>query len=333
MKVCVYGAGAIGGNLAVQLMSLPAIEVSVVARGAHLDAIRARGLKLVTPSEERVAFPAAATDNPEELPPQDIVFITLKAHALVAIGPRIARLLKPDGHAVFVTNGLPWWWHHGLPGVPRNMALVDPDSSLWTGLGASRSLGCTVYSMNEVTGPGEIYHRGNNSWIMGEPDNQMSGRLEKTVGLLRRAGLAAEASSDIRLNVLTKLLRNAALNPICALTRLDVQQVAGRADLVRLSRCLTEEAANTALAMGWDLSACLETEAQALQNGGAIRGDKVMGTKPSMLQDVLASRPTEVDAILGELQQFARDHGVATPTIDHVYALLKGLDASMRQLA
>ena len=329
MKICVYGAGAVGGNLAVGLMSLPRAEISVIARGPHLEAIQKRGLKLVTANSETIGTPLAATSNPDELPPQDIVFVTLKSPALSAAAPGIARLLKPEGHVVFILNGIPWWWHHGLQGPGQHLALVDPCKALWDGLGASRCIGCAVYSMNEVLEPGVIFHRGNNRWLLGEPNNQMSERLQATVGLMQQAGLGAEASNDIRRHVLIKLLRNSALSSLCALTRLDVQQLAQRADLVRICEDLSLEVARTAQAMGWNIDEAQQAEVRIWQAGGALSGKKVTGSKPSMLQDILAGRPMETDGILGELQQLARTFGVVTPAIDLMVSLLKGLEASI----
>lgn len=308
-------------------MSLPA-EVSVIARGNHLEAIRAGGLKLRSGGNETVAVPAAAVSDPADLPPQDIVFVTLKSHALSDAAPAIARLLKPGGHAVFMTNGVPWWWHYGLAGSSHHLDLVDPGARLWDGLGAARCLGCVVYSMNEVVAPGVILHSGNNRWVLGEPDNRISARLQATVSLMKQAGLQADATPDLRLQILTKLLRNSALNPVCALTRLDVYQVGQRADLVLLCRQLSEEVARTAKAMGWNLDEALEVERAALADGGLMTGDKVKGVRPSMLQDVLACRRTEIAAILGETQQFARTCKVPTPAIDHLYALVAGLEAA-----
>ena len=183
--------------------------------------------------------------------------------------------------------------------------------------------------MNEVVEPGVIYHRGNNSWLLGEPNNQMTERLQATVGLMQQAGLGAEASSDIRRHILVKLLRNSALSPLCALTRLDVQQLAQRADLVRMCEDLSQEVARTAQAMGWNIDEAQQAEVRIWQAGGALSGQKVSGSKPSMLQDILLGRPTEIDGMLGELQQLARTYSVATPAIDHMVALVKGLEAAL----
>src|SRR4029079_483608 len=131
MKVCIYGAGAIGGRVAVHLISAKAAEVSLVGRGAHLRAIRERGLTLHTGGKELSAKPAAATEDASTLPPQDLVLVTLKAHAVASAAAAVSRLLAPGGCAVFLLNGVPWWWNHGLPGNKGALPLLDPEGALW----------------------------------------------------------------------------------------------------------------------------------------------------------------------------------------------------------
>jgi 2-dehydropantoate 2-reductase len=331
MEVCVFGAGAIGGFMAARLAAANDAKVSVIARGAQLSAIRQHGLRVISTAGDVESQPAVATDQPQDLPPQDIVFVTLKAYALSGAAAAVTRLLKPGGHAVFVTNGIPWWWKHGLRN-PAALPLLDPGRELWDGLTPQRALGCVVYAPSEVIEPGVISHNGHNRWIIGEPDNSTSDRVRATVALLNRAGLVSEVSTDLRREVWSKLMRNAALNPLCALTRLPVHEMSQDAEVLALGDGIVAELVATAQALGCEGLATMADDARAaLRRGGAAGGGKPgNGMRPSMLQDVLAHRPIEVEAILGQLQAFAREGGVPTPTIDGVLPLLRGVDRSLR---
>ena len=168
MKVCVFGAGAVGGNIATRLIAAQAGEISVVARGAQLNAIRARGLTLRSGGKEITARPKVATDDPSTLPPQDIVAVTLKATAALPAAARaIARLIAPHGCAIFLLNGIQWWWRHGLPGASGTLPLLDPDGALWTEVRPERALGCVVHCPNDLVEPGVIVHAGTNHLILG----------------------------------------------------------------------------------------------------------------------------------------------------------------------
>jgi 2-dehydropantoate 2-reductase len=327
MDICIYGAGSIGGYLAGRLALLEEHSVSVIARGTHLTAIQQDGLKLADADGCRIVHFAHADDRPERLPKQDIVFVTLKAHSLPEAARDIAGLLKPDGYVVFVTNGLPWWWEHGVRASIDDNKVARMDGPLHEWIGPARSLGCVVYSINEVTAPGTVVHRGNNRWILGEPNDEMTARLENTAALMREAGLNAEAETDIRLHVWKKLLRNAPFNSLCALTRLNADEFGNVPELVRIAQVMTDEVVAIAGAKGWVLPAA--RAADVVASGGTIGGSPA-GGRASMLQDALAGRPLEVEAILGRLQQFAREAQVQTPMLDVVYALTRGLDLSIR---
>lgn len=322
MKVCVYGAGAIGGHVAVRLLSARAAEVSVVARGAQLDAIRARGLSLRRNGKALTAMPAAASDDPATLPPQDLVVATMKAYAVPDEAERLARLLAPDAVVLFVLNGIPWWWNYGLKGGGAALPLLDPNGALWSTLGPQRALGCVVYSSNTVTAPGVVTHDGGNQWLIGEPDRSDSARLRATVTLLKTAGLGAEASSDLRREIWHKLVLNAAFNPLAALTRLDTGRIGSDGALASLAKHIVDETLAVATAKGWDIRDQVSAEGILLSGSGSWR--------PSMLQDVDRGRPIEAEAILGQVQAFARQARVATPTIDVILPLLRGLDRALR---
>lgn len=324
MKVCVFGAGALGGHLAAQLIAAKNCELSLVARGAHLAAIRESGLMLKVGGKEVGGKPAAATDNAATLPPQDIVFVGLKAQTLSTAAAAIGKLLKPDGCAVFLMNGIPWWWNHGLPGKSGTLPLLDADGALWREVRPERTIGSVLYSPNEVTAPGRVVHTGQNKWIFGEPDLSASARLKAIIDLVGGTGLETEASKDIRREIFRKLANNASNNTLCALTRLDSAGTAENEGLAKLSMSIISETLAVAATLGWDM----RSEVNVEQTATRARGKP--GQKPSTLQDVLAGKSLEIDGLLGQTQAFAREHGIATPVIDVCLPLLRGLDASLR---
>ncbi|MNK29818.1 2-dehydropantoate 2-reductase [compost metagenome] len=327
MKVCVFGAGAIGGYLAARLIHAGGEhQVSVVARGAQLRGIVDGGLRLLAQDEDFIVRPHAVTDSPCQLAPQDLVFVALKSHAQPAAARDIAALLGPDGAAVFVNNGIPWWWTYHGEAAPdaRPLPLLDPQAALWNSVGPARAMGCVVYSANEIVQPGVVRHVANNQWLLGEPDRTRSPRLLAAVELMRHAGLQATAAADIRHCVWVKLLRNAPLNTICALTRLPADGLCGTPGLVDLCAAVIDEVVAIAAADGSDVSGQAENAKAALGLGAAVDGSRAT-IRPSMLQDVLQNRRMEVDAILGQVQAFARASATPCPTIDTLLPLLRGL--------
>jgi 2-dehydropantoate 2-reductase len=332
MKLCVFGAGAIGGHLAARLAHVhgTAHEVSMVARGEHLAAVRRDGLHLDSIAGDVHARPGVATDDPATLPPQDVVFVTLKAVAQPGAAEAVARLLGDEGVAVYVGNGIPWWWNAGRPGADGPLPLLDPQGALWSRVGPARTIGVVVYSGNEVIRPGVVRHRGNNRWLLGEPRAAQPERLARVAALMREAGLVVEVSADIRREVWLKLLRNVPLNALCALTRLATDELAAEPGLAETAARAVDEAVAVAAAQGMDLSAEAPAARAAFAPGGALRAPGFKGVRPSMLQDVEGGRPTEVDAILGQVAAFGREAGVATPTIDVLLALVRGLDRTRR---
>jgi 2-dehydropantoate 2-reductase len=323
MNVCVLGAGAVGGHIAARLAAAGHAEVSVIARGAHLEAIRKNGITLKSGKEEIVGKPAAATDDPASLPKHDAVFVTVKAHSAPALAATVEKLLKPDGVAVFPLNGLPWWWNHGKAASKGALPLLDPQGDLWNRL-RERTLGCVIYSPNEVMSPGVIVHIGGNRWVIGEPSDEKTARLQAIVDLFNKSGLTAEIPSDIRGEVWRKLANNASGNSMAALTRRGHYEMASDPDLKPLGIAIMRETLEVAAAVGWDLRKEVDPEKIA------SRATPGPTSTPSMLQDVLLNRPIEVEAHLGQTQAFARETGVGVPTIDVVLPLLRGLDRTIR---
>ena len=322
MKVCVFGAGAIGGHAATRLIAAKAADVSVVTRGPQLEAIRARGLKVLTGGKEITGRPVAATDDPATLPPQDVVIVTMKAHSLPAVADSLARLVAAQGSIVFVLNGIPWWWRLGLPGASGALPLLDPEGVLWTKL-RERTLGCVVYGPVEVQEPGVIFHFSGNRWLIGEPDGSKSPRLKSVVDLFNAGGLAAEIPEDLRREVWRKAFGNVAGNTLAALTGLRGSEFGAVPGLQDVFAGLMRETLEVAAALGWDLRAEIDVEKVA-------RRSEPSRFRSSMLQDVQAGRPLETEALLGQVQAFAREKQVAVPHIDVIVPLLRGLDRSLR---
>jgi 2-dehydropantoate 2-reductase len=323
MKVCIFGAGAVGGNIATRLLAAKADEISIVARGAQLQAIRARGLTLRMGGQEIHAKAPIATDDPATLPPQDVIAVSVKATAaLPAAAAAVGKLLAPNGCAVFLINGIPWWWRHGRKGESGTLPLLDPEGALWNHVKPERTLGCVVHLPNEIVEPGVIVHTGVNHLILGEPDGSTTARLQAAVDMFKRGGIDTRISTDIRRDVWQKLALNASGNTLAALTRVDLGGLGIDPGLCELSIKIMREAIAVAAAQGWDLSAEMDVEKLAR------RGKP--GQRPSMLQDVTHKRALEVEALLGQIQAFARDLKVATPSIDVILPLLRGLDGALR---
>ncbi len=308
--------------MATSLLAARADEISMIARGAQLQAIREHGLTLTTGGKTIKAKAGIATDDPSTLPPQDVVLVTLKAHSVPGNAAAIARLLAPQGCAVFLLNGIPWWWKHGIPGAGGPLPLLDPDGGLWSHVKPERALGCVVYCPCDIVAPGVIVNTGANHLVLGEPDGTSSARFLAVIEMLRRGGVDARTSGDIRRDIWQKLMSNAPGNSLTALTRLDLGSIGSDPELCKLATTVTHEVLAVAAALGWDLRAEIDV-------ANVVRRGKP-GQRTSMLQDVLQGRPIEVEAQLGQIQAFAREADVATPAIDLVLPLLRGLDRALR---
>jgi 2-dehydropantoate 2-reductase len=326
MRVCVYGIGAIGGAVAARLIRSGEAEISVVARGAALAAVAEHGLTLRLADEEIRVRPAAATDDPAALPPQELLIVALKAFSLPAIASQLRRLLAPGAAALFLLNGIPWWWNHGLKGRAGALPLLDPDGALWRELGPEHALGAVVHASHTLFAPGIVSHGGGNNWLLGEPDNSLSPRLETAVALFEAAGLGAKPTKNLRREIWRKLLGNAAINPLSALTRLTLDEFAKDADLVEFGATVMREILDIAAALGWNLRTEIDVEAM---KAPPVRAK---GAKPSMLQDIEAGRLTEVEAILGQTYAFAREARIDAPALSMLLTLMRSLDRAPSRL-
>jgi 2-dehydropantoate 2-reductase len=315
MKICVYGAGAIGGLVGAKL-ARAGEEVSLIARGAHLEAMKAKGLKLLSEEGEFTVRPRCAA-NAAELGPQDYVVLALKAPAVAGIVDQMQPLLGPDTAVVMAINGVPWWYFHGLEGRFRDHRLktVDPGDRQWQGIGADRVLGCVVYPAAEVVEPGVVRHQSGDRFSLGEPDGSKSERVQKLSRAMIAAGLKAPVKPDIRTEIWVKLWGNVAFNPISALTGGTLKGICDDPSTRSLARSIMNEA--EAVAARLDIKMPIDVERRI--DGAAGVGEH----KTSMLQDLERKRPTEIDAIVGAVAELGDVVGVDTPYIDAIYALVR----------
>ncbi|MEI6045517.1 MAG: 2-dehydropantoate 2-reductase [Chloroflexota bacterium] len=320
MKICIVGAGAIGGYLGVKL-ALAGEEVTLIARGAHLAAIQKNGLKLImNDGSEDIVRNLTATEDMSEAGPQDVVFLTLKAHSVAALAPAMQVLYGPDTFVVTAQNGLPWWYFHKHGGVYEGYRLesVDPGGIIEANLEIDRVIGGVVYPATTLDNPGVVRHIEGDRFSLGELDGSKTERIKALAQTLNRAGLKAPIRPHIRSEIWVKLWGNLAFNPISTLTRATLEEVC-RYPLTReLARNMMTEAQAIAEKLGIEFGITLEQRI----NGA----EKVGAHKTSMLQDLEAGRPTEIDAIVGAVAELGRLVKLPTPQIDAVYASVKLLE-------
>ena len=315
MKVCIFGAGAIGGYVAAEL-ALAGQDVTVIARGPHLAAIRERGLTLLIGDQRKVAH-VAATSDPVEAGPQDCVIVTLKAHSLPPVAHQLAPLFGPETSVVTAMNGVPWWYFERLPGPweGHRIRSVDPDGRIAAAIAPERIIGCVVYPACEVVEPGVVRHVEGNRFQLGEIDGSRTPRIQALSQAMGAAGLKAPVRPRIRDDIWLKLWGNAGFNPISALTGGTLEEIAGDAATRPIVRALMVEVEAVAQALGARLAVDVDTRIQWARDVGAH--------KTSMLQDLERGRPMEIDPLVTAVQEMARLVGVATPTLDVVLGLVQ----------
>jgi len=313
MKVCIFGAGAIGGLLGARLARAGA-HVSLVARGPHLAAMQDKGLTLID-EQQSITVPVAASDDPATLGVQDYVIVTLKAHSVPGVVDRMKPLIGPDTTIVSGVNGVPWWYFHKLGGALEGtrLASVDPGDVQWDGFGPDNVLGCVVYPAAEVVTPGTVRLIEGNRFSLGEPDGSKSERALALSALLSEAGFKAPVRPRLRDEIWVKLWGNLSFNPISALTGATLDVLCTDPGTRAVARAMMVEAQDIGEALGVKFPIGVDRRI----DGGAAVG----AHRTSMLQDLDAHRPMEIDALVGSVQELGRIVGVATPTVDTVLAL------------
>jgi 2-dehydropantoate 2-reductase len=315
MKLCIFGAGAMGGLLAVKL-ARAGHDVSVVARGAHLEAIRRDGLTLLSGGETLNAR-VACSDRPADLGPQDVVILAVKATAASDAARTIGPLLGENTAVVTAMNGVPFWYFAGLPERWGDLRVssVDPDGAQWDLIGPSRAIGCVVYAAGEIAAPGMIRHTFSLRFVLGEPSGAMTPRIRGLADALTTAGFDAPVTPDIRTELWTKLWGNLSFNPVSVLTHATLDVLATDSDSRPTLRAMMEESAQVARRLGVTLPMSVDARIEMAKSVGAH--------KSSMLQDLERGRPLEIDALLGAVVEMARLVGVATPMCDTILGLVR----------
>jgi 2-dehydropantoate 2-reductase len=313
MKICIFGAGAIGGHLAARLQKSGA-DVSVVARGEHLAAIRKDGLTLELP-DQVINARVNASENPADLGPHDAVIVTVKAPALPEVAATIGPLLRADTPVLFAMNGIPWWYFyaHGGPFDGRRLPLLDPGDALWQAVGPPRSLGGVLYSSNTVTRPGVVRCvSGRMSLMLGEPTGEKTARALALAEVVNRCGAKAEISPRIRDDIWTKLLANMSSNPLTFLAQTTLGAVFAEPACVAAVRTVAAEAAAIARALGCEVD---------LDVDKAFAG--ASAHKPSITQDLERGRPLEIDAMFTVPAELGKMLDIETPMLDLMVTLMK----------
>ncbi|KQI71817.1 2-dehydropantoate 2-reductase [Loktanella sp. 5RATIMAR09] len=314
MKICIFGAGAIGGYMGAKLAQAGA-DVSLVARGPHLKAMREDGLRLIEESGE-TTVKVTASDDAADLGPQDYVIVTLKAHSVPPVVSKMQPLIGENTTIVSGVNGVPWWYFHKIGGPLEGTRLetVDPGNAQWDGFGPDRVLGCVVYPAAEVIAPGVVKHIEGNRFSLGEPDGSKSERALTLSKALADAGLRAPVRPKIRDEIWVKLWGNLSFNPISALTHATLDVLCTDPGTREVARNMMLEAQAIAEKLGVKFPIDVDRRIQGGADVGAHR--------TSMLQDLDQGRPMEIDALVGSVKELGRVTETPTPTIDTVLALV-----------
>jgi 2-dehydropantoate 2-reductase len=316
MRICVFGAGAIGGLMAAKLAAAEAAEVTIIARGPHLAAMQANGLKLLSEGTETIVHPRCVA-TPEEAGPQDAVIVTLKAVGLPGAAPQIARLLGPETAIVSAVNGVPWWYFHKIGGAHEGRCVesVDPGGVVSQHLPPERAIGCIVYPAAEVPEPGVVKHSYGDRFTLGEPSGERTPRVEALAKALVAAGFKAPVRPKIRDEIWVKLWGNLAFNPISALTLNTLDALTGDPGQREVARQMMLEAQAIAENLGVRFAIDVDKRIAGAAEVGAHR--------TSMLQDLERGRPMEIEALLGVVVEMAELTGLPAPTCRTVLALLR----------
>ena len=323
MKIAIIGAGAIGGYVGVKL-ALAGEQVSFIARGANLEAIRRHGMKLIMQDgSEHVAREVVATNDYAAAGVQDLVILAMKAHQLEAVVDDLPKLIGPDTLIVTMQNGVPFWYFHehggALAGTP--LKSVDPSGRIAAAIPAKQVIGCVVYPASELVAPGVVRHIEGDRFPVGELDGSASARVQRVADCFVKAGFKSPVLDNIRAEIWLKLWGNLTFNPISALAHATLEDIC-RYPLTR------------------ELAAAMMSEAQAVANKLGITfrvsldkriagAEKVGKHKTSMLQDIEAGRAPEIDALVGSVAELGRLTDTPTPHIDTAYALVKLLAKTM----
>ena len=322
MRIAVVGAGAIGAYAGAALARGGA-DVTLIARGAHLEAMQKRGVEVRSPKGDFTAHPSA-TDELAAIADAELVFITLKSYSLPALMPQVVQHLAPDAAVMSGQNGIPWWYFesHGGELDGRQLESVDPGGVIRKSLGSGRTVGSVVYPATEIIEPGVIRHVEGTRFSIGEPDRTTSERCKRIAEIFKAGGLKCPIDEDLRAQIWLKLLGNASFNPISALTGATLGELGEPPSMVDVLRAMMQEMAEIAAALGIEMPVGID---RRLERGIAI-GDH----KTSMLQDLGAGKPLEYACMSGAVVELATLLGIHAPHMATVNAAIATLDATKR---
>ena len=325
MKICIFGAGAIGSYLGAKLAQLPRseVEVTLIARGKQLEALQNRGLKLEENGLEETTDNFFATADVKVVEPQDAIFVTVKAQSVPQLAPSLPALYGPETMVVTAQNGIPWWYFRKTGGEYKNRKImaVDPDGTVEANMPIKRVIGCVLYPATELIAPGVVRHIEGDRFSLGELDGTKSERIKKLAQVLRQAGLKAPVRTQIRNELWLKLWGNLAFNPISAITRATLEDICKYSLTRELAQNMMLEAQAIAEKLGVKFSISLEQRIEGAASVGAH--------KTSMLQDIEAGRPTEIDALVAAVLELGELTNTPTPHLSSIYASVKLLEQSI----
>jgi 2-dehydropantoate 2-reductase len=325
VRFAVLGAGAIGAYVGAALARGGA-EVTLIARGEHLRAMQANGVRVLSPRGDFEAHPPA-TDDVGAVADADVVFLGLKAHSLPELAPTLGEALRPDAALIAAQNGLPWWYFQSQPGPFRDAVLesVDPGGAISRSIPPGAVIGCVIYCSTEIAAPGVIRHIEGTRFAIGEPDGTETERCRRISDAFVAGGLRCPIEPRLRDHIWLKLIGNAAFNPVTALTGATMAELGTMPEMVELLRAILTECAEVAGQLGVELPVSVERRLEA----GIAVGDH----KTSMLQDVEAGKPLELDCMTGAVIELARKLDVPVPHTAAVHACAKLLDRLRRRVA
>lgn len=315
MKICVIGAGAVGGVMATNLAQAD-VELSLLEQEPYLSVIRKKGLKMIDPDGASIETRPLCVGDPKEIPTQDFVFVCVKTYDIPAATQSIIPLLGKRTRVIFVQNGIPWWYFHGLEGPWKDSSIdcLDPDGGIRAAIEPWRTIGCVTYVASRVIEPGTVHQTGDNRFDFGEPAGIASKDCERIADLMVKAGVDARISERIRDDIWLKLWGNLSLNPLSVLTGATFDQMCGDPSMRRVILEMMSEAQVIAERLGAQFATGKEARLS--------EAEKLKGFKSSMLQDLEAGRRLEIDAIIGVVSELGRMTELPTPAIDAVLAMV-----------
>ena len=316
-KICIFGAGAIGGYIAACLKKTD-VAISLIARGPHKKAIEEKGLTLIKNGKSE-NFKFNVTDDPKTLDVQDYIFISVKAHSISNIVDNLSPIISDQTSIISAVNGLPWWYFYksntGTNLDDKYIESVDPSGKIWNTFKPERAIGCVVYPACEITEPGVIKHNEGERFSLGEPDGTKSARLKKIADLLIAGGLKVPQKKNLRDEIWIKLWGNCSFNPVSALTNKTLDEIGNDKELISLVRKLMEECKLVGERIGAKFNVSIDDRIK-----GAI---SVIGHKPSTTQDLNLGKPLEIDPIIGSIIELANKLNIETPNLKSVNSRLK----------